>query len=206
MHNPTRKLLTRATRVTRGLAPTLWARFPRKHAPRNIATSARNMGVHIPCTIPRIVVGTRKMEWENPTSQAFPVPKIHKGVLIKEIERLCNLGVLEWQHASEWASPSFIVPKQNNNPIYFLSNFWEVNKRLIRKPFPIHKMSMVLQKLEGISFATAINLNMGYYTIRLDPGASKICTIIFPWGKYFYKHLPIVESAEEARLMPFRVD
>jgi hypothetical protein len=28
---------------------------------------------------------------------------------------------------------------------------------------------------------------MGCYTIRLDPDASKICTIIFPWGKYSYK-------------------
>ncbi len=32
---------------------------------------------------------------------------------------------------------------------------------------------------------------MGYYTIRLDPDASKICTIIFPWGKYSYKQLPM---------------
>jgi hypothetical protein len=32
---------------------------------------------------------------------------------------------------------------------------------------------------------------MGNYTIRLDPDASKICTIIFPWGKYSYKRLPI---------------
>jgi hypothetical protein len=32
---------------------------------------------------------------------------------------------------------------------------------------------------------------MGYYTIRLDPMASEMCTIIFPWGKYSYKRLPI---------------
>jgi hypothetical protein len=32
---------------------------------------------------------------------------------------------------------------------------------------------------------------MGYYIIRLDPDASKICTIIFPWGKYSYKRLPM---------------
>jgi hypothetical protein len=32
---------------------------------------------------------------------------------------------------------------------------------------------------------------MGYYTNRLDPDASKICTIIFPWGKYSYKRLPM---------------
>ncbi len=50
---------------------------------------------------------------------------------------------------------------------------------------------MVLQEIEGFSYATALDLNMGYYTIRLDPDASKICTIIFPWGKYSYKRLPM---------------
>ncbi len=44
-----------------------------------------------------------------------------------------------------------------------------------------------LQEIEGFSYATALDLNMGYYTIRLDPEASEICTIIFPWGKYSYK-------------------
>jgi hypothetical protein len=50
---------------------------------------------------------------------------------------------------------------------------------------------MVLQELEGFTFATALDLNMGYYAIRLDPDASKICTIIFPWGKCSYKQLPM---------------
>jgi hypothetical protein len=48
---------------------------------------------------------------------------------------------------------------------------------------------MVLQELEGFTFAMALDLNMGYYTIRLDPDASRICTIIFSWGKYSYKRL-----------------
>jgi hypothetical protein len=122
--------------------------------------------------------------------QAFPVPKVHKKTIRKEVERLCKLRVLERQPASEWASPSFITPKKDQT-VCFLSDFWEVNKRLVRKPFPITKISMVLQEIEGFSYATALDLNMGYYTIRLDPDASKICSIIFPWGKYSYKRLPM---------------
>ncbi len=49
----------------------------------------------------------------------------------------------------------------------------------------------MLQEIEGFSFATALDLNLGYYTIRLDPDASKICIIIFLWGKYSYKQLPM---------------
>ena len=32
---------------------------------------------------------------------------------------------------------------------------------------------------------------MDYCTIRLDPDAQKICTIILPWGKYSYQRLPV---------------
>jgi hypothetical protein len=49
----------------------------------------------------------------------------------------------------------------------------------------------MLQELEGFTYATALDLNMGYYTIRLDPVVSKMCTIICPWGKYSYKSLPM---------------
>ena len=97
---------------------------------------------------------------------------------------------MEFQPASEWASPSFIIPKSDQT-VHMISDFREVNKRLVRKPFPIPKISTVLQELEGFTFATALDLNMGYYTIRLDPDASKICTIIFPWGKYSYLRLPM---------------
>ena len=93
--------------------------------------------------------------------------KIHKDVLIEEIERLCKLGVLERQHYFEWASPSFIVPKKNIT-VRFLSDFREVNKRLIRKPFPIPKISVVLQELEGFTFATALDLNMGLKKSSID--------------------------------------
>ena len=49
----------------------------------------------------------------------------------------------------------------------------------------------MLQDIEGFTYATSLDLNMGYYTIRLDPNAQKICTIVLPWGKYLYMHLPM---------------
>ena len=48
-----------------------------------------------------------------------------------------------------------------------------------------------MQELEGFTYATTLDLNMGYYTIRLDPTAAKMCTFIFPWGKYSYQRLPM---------------
>jgi hypothetical protein len=85
----------------------------------------------------------------------------------------------------------FVYNTKKNRTVCFLSDFREVNKRLIRKLFPIPKISTVLQELEGFTYAMALDLNMGYYTIRPDPNASRICTAILPWGKYFYKRLPM---------------
>jgi hypothetical protein len=72
-----------------------------------------------------------------------------------------------------------------------ISDFRELNKCIVRKPYPIPKNSTILEELEGFTYATALDLNMGYYTIRLDQTASKMCTIILPWGKYSYKRLPM---------------
>jgi hypothetical protein len=50
---------------------------------------------------------------------------------------------------------------------------------------------MTLQEREGFTYVTALDLIMGYYTIRLDAEASEICTIIFPLGKHSYNRLPM---------------
>ncbi len=99
---------------------------------------------------------------------------------MKEIEQLCNIGVLEWQPSPRWASLTFIIPKKDST-VRTISYFRELNRRIVRKLYPIPKISMILQVLEGFTYATALDLSMGYYTIRLDPTASEMCTIIFPW-------------------------
>ena len=109
---------------------------------------------------------------------------------MKEIDCLIAKGVLKWQPLSKWASPSFIIPKKDHT-VHTISDFRELNKRNGRKPYPIPKISTTLQELEGFTYATTLDLNMGYYTIRLDPTAAKMCTIIFTWGKYSYQRLPM---------------
>jgi hypothetical protein len=97
--------------------------------------------------------------------RSYPAPKAYKNTTIKELNRLVELGVVEFQPGSEWASPSLIIPKKDGT-IHISADFWEVNKHLVRKPFPIPKISTVLQELEGFTHATTLDLNMGYYTIR----------------------------------------
>ena len=49
----------------------------------------------------------------------------------------------------------------------------------------------MLLKMEGFNYATSLDLNMGYYHIKLDAASRKLCTIVLPWGKYEYNALPM---------------
>jgi len=122
--------------------------------------------------------------------KAYPIPKIYEKTLKTELARLEKIGVIQKCSGSEWGSPSFIIPKANGT-VRFLTDFRKANRLLKRKPFPLPEIKDILQKLEGFSYATALDLNMGYYHIRLDPDAQKICTLILPWGKYEYLRLPM---------------
>jgi Reverse transcriptase (RNA-dependent DNA polymerase) len=45
--------------------------------------------------------------------------------------------------------------------------------------------------MEGFSYCSTMDLNMGFWAIKLSPYSQKLCTIILPWGKYVYLRLPI---------------
>ena len=123
-------------------------------------------------------------------AKAYPIPKIHMDTLKMEVDRLCEVGVLKRVNRSEWAAPTFIIPKKDGT-VRFISDFRELNKRIKRKPYPIPKIQDLLMKLEGFTYATSLDLNMGYYHVELSPDTKKLCTIILPFGKYEYQRLPM---------------
>ena len=49
----------------------------------------------------------------------------------------------------------------------------------------------MLLGLEDFQYDTSLDLNMGNSHIRLSEKASNLYTIIIPWGKYRYKHIPV---------------
>ena len=130
-------------------------------------------------------------EGAKPHSQRhFPVPHIHKETFKKELLRLVELGVLEVVNESEWGSPTFIIPKKDGK-VRFVSDFRVLNKKIKRKPYPLPRIADLLQDMSGFTYATALDLSMGYYAIRLSPKSSDACTIVTEFGKFKYKRLPM---------------
>jgi hypothetical protein len=67
-----------------------------------------------------------------------------KDTLKHEIERLVALEVLKSCSDSEWAAPTFIIPKKNGT-VSFISIFRRLKEELKRRPYPIPKIAQMLQ-------------------------------------------------------------
>ena len=49
---------------------------------------------------------------------AYPVPHLHKEIFEVYLEHLVDIGVLEFQGSSEWASPIFIQAKRDGRVLW----------------------------------------------------------------------------------------
>ena len=83
-----------------------------------------------------------------------------------------------------------------------------MKKHHVKTTFPVPKISIVLQEVEEFTHAMALDLNMGYYTIRLDPDAQNIGTSILKMREMvsipyhtLISYLLIICNGEMARAM-----
>jgi hypothetical protein len=82
-------------------------------------------------------------------ARAFPVPQALMKPTQTEINRLIEIEVFEKAYDSEWAAPTFLKQKKTGDIRILLTDFRGLNSCLIRMPFPLPKISNLLQCLTG---------------------------------------------------------
>jgi hypothetical protein len=120
-------------------------------------------------------------------SRPYPIPPIHLKSFKMELNHLVRIGVLASQQESEWASPSFIIPKKDSR-VWWNSNLRQLNKVIKCKQDPLPIITDILHQHSGYKFFI-LDVSMQYYTFELDKESQDFCTIITPSGKYKYLRL-----------------
>lgn len=77
---------------------------------------------------------------------------------------------------SEWATPCFLIPKNENGTVWFLTDLRKVNKKVKRKSYLLPNISDILQTLHDMKYT---------------PGASNLCAVVTEFGTYECMYLPM---------------
>mmetsp|Transcript_18443 Transcript_18443/g.31304 ORF Transcript_18443/g.31304 Transcript_18443/m.31304 type:complete len:1093 (-) Transcript_18443:1517-4795(-) len=120
----------------------------------------------------------------------YPVPQIHKEVFRKELERLCEIGVLKRCGPSEWGLPTFLVSKKDGK-VRFVSDLRELNKAIKPVNYTLPIISDIVRKRQGYKFMTKLDLSMMFYAIELTERAKELCVISTPFGNFRYERAPM---------------
>jgi hypothetical protein len=125
-------------------------------------------------------------------SRPYLEPQIQLKTFKKELNHLVRIGILAAQQESEWASPSFIIPKKDSR-VCWISNLHQLNKVIRCKQYPLPIITDILHKRSGYKykFFTKLDFSMQYYMFELDKESQGLCTIITPFGKHKYFRLPM---------------
>jgi hypothetical protein len=120
----------------------------------------------------------------------FTVPTKYRALFKKEIDKLVDLQVLKPVLTSQWAFPSFIVPKKDGTA-RFVSDFRLLNELILDYVHDLPLIKDVLTRRSGYDWVTIIDLTSQFYHFVLTKFASKLCTITTPFGRYEYQRLPM---------------
>jgi hypothetical protein len=92
-----------------------------------------------------------------------------------EIARFIDNGVLEEDGPLNWHLKHLLFPKRME-----LLALFTINSLHKFFSFPIAKIGDRIRSMKRFTFATALDLNMGYYQIKLDADAKDYAPLYFP--------------------------
>ena len=124
----------------------------------------------------------------------YNVSKINMQVAIDECWRQCNFGCLRPISGDEastrkWAFPAICLAKQNGS-IRIVFDFRYLNKFVLRRNYHTEPIDEILARMSKFEYASVIDFNMGYMSMRLDAESRDLLTVVFPWGMFECLTLP----------------
>ena len=101
-------------------------------------------------------------------AKPYRIPVAHIATMKKAIQVMANNNALvPYNGNSPWAAPTFGVPKKNKE-IRVVSDFRKLNDAIKRHPWPMPTIQDMLHQCGSMTFSTALDLIMSYYSMNFD--------------------------------------
>ena len=111
---------------------------------------------------------------------------------MKEIEEqvkyLLERGLITKSN-SPFGAPVLFVPKPNGT-LRMCIDYRALNKATVKNKWPIPRIDTLLDQLQGATIFSAIDLQQGYYQLKIDEADCAKTAFVTPLGLYEFKVLP----------------
>ena len=89
-------------------------------------------------------------------ARPYSVPKSILPAFKAEVERMCHFDILaRSEDGSPYGSPSFALPKKNGG-VRFITNLRRLNAQLVRKPYPLPRLTDILPESTDSTYAAPL--------------------------------------------------
>ena len=120
----------------------------------------------------------------------YPVPFSREKLFKMELDELVRDGVLNHiEKPSAWASPTFIVPKEDGQ-VQWVSDSCKLNAMLKQKPYPLPKIQDIMNQREKYKYFTKLDHSMFFYCLEFDKESKELYTINTSHRLFCYQQLP----------------
>ena len=139
------------------------------------------------CTKTRVSIHL-KAEAKPVFCKPRPLPFSRKLAVQTELNRLVDQGILERVDFSTWAAPIVVVTKPNGS-VRICGDFKALNQQIQVDQHPLPSLDEILEKLQGGTIFSKIDLADAYFQLELDDESKKVCVINTPFGLFSYQRM-----------------
>lgn len=119
----------------------------------------------------------------------YRLPEFKKEFLRKEIDRLLEEGVIE-ECESPWSFPVVLVPKKDGD-LRLCIDYRKLNAITKGDSYPLPRMEDILHSAKRAKFISTIDLQSGYWQVRVrESDRDKTC-FVCPLGTYRFIRMPM---------------
>lgn len=104
------------------------------------------------------------------------------------MSELLGAGIIR-ESSSSYASPVLLVKKKDGNNRMCI-DYRKLNLRTIKDRFPLPRIDDQIDKLNGCSIFTSLDLSYGYRQIPIVEGSKHLTSFVTPEGQYEYNRMP----------------
>jgi hypothetical protein len=130
-----------------------------------------------------------------------------KEVVMKEVVKLLDAGIIYPISDSKWISPTQVVPKKSGLTVVenaagelipqrtttgwrVCIDYQKLNSHTRKDHFPLPFIDQILEHLAGQSYYCFLDGYSGYNQVAVDPQDQEMMTFTYPFGTFAYRRMP----------------